>query len=331
MTRSIVLCADADATVGTGHMMRCITLGSALAGLGCRVTLATTIAPEALRARAAKAGLVPVTVAPGWDPAAVLALAPDAVVLDGYQFAPLAAGLRGAVTTVVIDDDGRTGVSGVDLIVDTNLGADPKVYVDRAQQVLVGSEYALIRPDVLGVERRVPDVPVVLVALGGSDPAQATVAMSRALLAATDARLAVAIGAANERAEDIRAFAAADVRVGIADPDLIDAYAAASVAVVGAGIQLWECAVLAIPAVAFVVADNQVPGAYAAAEAGCAVVVDARVGDASSVVANAVAALLADPARRAAMASVGPSVCDGEGVARVAEAVVALPTVIPGR
>jgi spore coat polysaccharide biosynthesis predicted glycosyltransferase SpsG len=88
--------------------------------------------------------------------------------------------------------------------------------------------------------------------------------------------------------------------------------------------------VLGLPAVALVVADNQVPGAQAAADAGCALVVDARGGDVSAAVLDEVATLLADPVQRAAMAAAGRSVCDGEGAARVAEAVVALATAIPG-
>ena len=103
--------------------------------------------------------------------------------------------------------------------------------------------------------------------------------------------------------------------VVVAPSDLADGLAAATVYVGAAGTTAVQAACAGCPAVITATASNQNAQAAALADAGCAVVADA------ANLADACLALLDDPARRSEMAERGRDLVDGQGAARVADAV----------
>jgi UDP-2,4-diacetamido-2,4,6-trideoxy-beta-L-altropyranose hydrolase len=300
MQPRIVIRADASETIGIGHVMRSLTLGSELVRRGIDITLATNCLPHSLGVRAWQYG---VTVLEGER-----APADAFTVVDGYEIAAPAG------PHAVIDDNREAAVEGARLVLNQNLHATEAMYADLPSRtrLLLGPEYALLRSELQprrGPVRR--DASRVVVAMGGADPGGCTEPILDALRADTNIELRVAIGAANPRRGAIEARG-----VVLDRGDLVESLAWADVAVIAAGTTLWEVGYVGVPAIAVVVADNQAAGAKAASARGFVQL--AELDD----VASAVRELLADTEQRQAMRGAGQACFDGCGTARVADALI---------
>ncbi len=318
--RRVVLRADGGAAIGLGHVMRSLTLGRELADAGWSVTFCGSGLPDPGTAPSA---IEVVATTPVADAAAVLRLAPDLVVVDGYHFTAefFAALERHGVPHVVIDDNGDTPARRPIAVVNQNPHASEDMYghLDGQPLLLLGLEYALVRREVVAAARERGDRRPgrVFVGFGGSDPCGLTEPVARAL-AASDLEVVVAIGPAHpDRAAVVAALD--DERITVAEPsEYVAALAGSAVAVLGAGSSIWESRCLGVPTVAVVVADNQLRPATSALEQGLVHAVlpaDDRLLDALPATVAGLAG--AEPPDAA------PS-CDG--ARRVAAALAGLPT-----
>jgi len=104
-------------------------------------------------------------------------------------------------------------------------------------------------------------------------------------------------------------------------PDIAEELGASTVAVIGGGSTIWEACFLGIPAVAVIVADNQVAGATLAGANGVVEVIDSREGVDVERVASLVRELVRSPAQRQRMSTAGRQLVDGQGVNRVIAAI----------
>jgi UDP-2,4-diacetamido-2,4,6-trideoxy-beta-L-altropyranose hydrolase len=327
---SVVLRCDAGPTIGVGHVMRSLALGVALREAGAVVTLLGTALPGGLHDRAHAAGIEvgvldpSVPIGGDADADALGALGADLAVVDGYAFGPSYFRRLVTMTRHAVVDDLADGWYATALaVVNPNLPAQPDWYVRSVGpscRLLVGAPYALIRPEVVARRASAPERvpggrPRVLVAIGGTDVRGVAAGVAAVLAAPGDLDVAVAL-----------AQTGADPPAGArrADPDIAGELAAADVAVIGAGTTLWEACCLGTPAVALVVADNQLPSGGAAAAAGVAHVIEARADLDPGRVAGEVRRLLASPHERSAMATRGRDLVDGRGAGRVAAALLDL-------
>jgi UDP-2,4-diacetamido-2,4,6-trideoxy-beta-L-altropyranose hydrolase len=216
------------------------------------------------------------------------------------------------------------------LVVNQNLHATPDLYADVSSDttLLLGSSYAMIRRDVTSIDRadHPGDGRSVLVSFGGTDPAGLTLPVVEALLRVPDVEVVVALGADHPDRPAVRSVIDRHPeRAGFDPGDLTTGLRVADVAVIGGGSTLWEVASLGIPAVAAVVADNQVAGTAAAEAAGFVVGIDVRDGGrGAGEVAGAVIVLLDDLEQRRALAASGRSLFDGHGAERVVAAIEAI-------
>jgi spore coat polysaccharide biosynthesis predicted glycosyltransferase SpsG len=96
----------------------------------------------------------------------------------------------------------------------------------------------------------------------------------------------------------------------------------ADLAIGAAGGSAWERCCLGLPSLLLVLADNQRPGTQALVATGAALSLGAP-GDLPATLAPALANL-ADPDRLLAMSAAAAAVTDGQGAARVADALCAL-------
>ncbi len=297
-TPTLHVLADGGPGVGAGHLGRCLALAQSWAGAHGRAVLVGAAPPEAWADRYRSAG---VAVEPDPDQR------PDVLVVDGYRYRDDdVAGRAGGAPVVSIDDHGVGGHAGAALVVDQNLGATAAPYGTPSSEVLAGTRYALLRDEVVRCRPASPAdraaAPHRLGVAMGGDPPPAT----RQLF--DDARAALA---AERGLEIVELQGLRDLGPVLADLDL---------ALTAAGSTVWELALFGVPTVAVAVADNQIPVARLAGQAG--LVVDA--GDAGTTtgdhLAELVRALLADPARRTALAAAGRAAVDGRGASRVATA-----------
>ncbi|HET9728258.1 MAG TPA: UDP-2,4-diacetamido-2,4,6-trideoxy-beta-L-altropyranose hydrolase [Acidimicrobiia bacterium] len=332
---TIVLRADAGPAIGAGHVMRSLTLGRALVQRGAEVTLVSHRLPPGLRTRAQSCAIETVEVVsePGSDRdiETVHSQQPTFVMVDGYHLGAdyCDALIDGGMALGVFDDNGESAVPRATLVLNQNLHASAALYPQLpAGALLLGARFALLRPEVLAarshrVERERRNR--VLLAFGGSDPSRLTEPVLRELVDTPGIEIRIASGLAAPTTDAVVALVR-QLRPGaaFAGSDLSYSFAWADVAVIGAGTMLWELAYLGIPAIAVIIADNQVAGASAAAEAGFVDVIDARADNVAPRVVDRLHELLTNPNRCAAMTRAGHATFDGEGARRIADAIFEL-------
>lgn len=335
-TGHLVIRADASADIGTGHVIRCRTLAEALIERGWRATLATRDLPGALAPSVEAAGIAVHALDPAAavvdDAAAVAALAegsagPSVVVVDHYGIdAAWLEAVRAATTILVAVDDLADRPQPVDLLVNQNLGIDPARYDDLVPapgRVLLGPAYALVRRAFAErrahARRRDGRIGRVLVFISGSDRDDVT-ARAVAALAQVDLPGDVVVGAAYPYLAELRrqVAATAGLRLHINVDDMAALMDRADLAIGAPSSASWERCTLGLPAILVVLADNQVAVDRGLVEAGAAVSAGWHAEVTSATIRDHVLALLADPARVAAMAAAAAAVTDGRGTERVA-------------
>ncbi|WP_091446233.1 PseG/SpsG family protein [Micromonospora yangpuensis] len=340
---------DAGPVRGVGHLVRCLALAEEFLARGHTVEFFGTV--EGLDWAARQLADRGIARHPGpQHPAELVAVAArhrlDVMVLDSYELDPASSGaLRaaGVVTLAIVDGDTRG--QDADLYLDQNLGAayDPPL----PGRLLAGTAYPLLRDTVRAARPAAPraavpaDRPRVLAFFGGTDAFGAAPVLTRLLLATgCPMELTVVVGRPDVAGE-LAALAPGPGQtlraVGPTD-ELPTMITVADLVVSAAGTATWELCCLGTPAGLVCVVDNQresyhrvvaegivaglgeLPALAAAGPAGEAARADA---------VGTLRALLTSPQRRAELAARAWSTVDGQGRARVADAVLALVTTGP--
>jgi UDP-2,4-diacetamido-2,4,6-trideoxy-beta-L-altropyranose hydrolase len=291
----LLIRADANVAIGTGHVMRCLALAQAWQDSGGTAVFAMAEPLPSVRERLLSEGMdvVSVEALPGSreDAGYVVELANRRgaawVVVDGYRFDSdyqrelKAAGLR----VLFVDDNGHAGHYAADLVLNQNVHADESLYPMREPytRLLLGLRYVMLRREFQlwrEWKRVIPPVGrKVLVSMGGSDAGNVTAAVIPALqpIEVESLEVVVVAGGSNPHLESLeRALRLSDerfrlVRNVVNMPELL---AWADVIVAAAGSICWEICAMALPAVLLVTADNQKYAAQRLAALGAARTVD---------------------------------------------------------
>lgn len=334
----VLFVADAGASVGGGHVMRCLTLAAALERAGGQCAFAAT--PEATAILDSFAGPDIVRFpAPGGDPASLCAAAARAginwgarfAVLDHYGAGPAEdAVLRAAAGRLLAIEDLRRR-RDCDLLLDASLGRRESDY--PGVQALVGPDFALVRLEFAArrkstLTRRLKAGPArkVLVSLGLTDVGAITGRVVSALLPVLgQQQIEVVLGAGAPSLAAIKALAKTDTRIGlhVGSKDMAHLVAAADVAIGAGGSSAWERCTLGLPTVTLILADNQRENTAALASAGASLSVEVN-GHLPARLREAFVALASAPAVRARMSQAAADLCDGLGAERVAARMLAL-------
>jgi UDP-2,4-diacetamido-2,4,6-trideoxy-beta-L-altropyranose hydrolase len=326
----LVIRADASATIGVGHVMRCLALAEAWLESGGRVTFAMKAVPEALAARIERAG-ARVTRVETADDAAQIArgLGARFAVVDGYH---LGAAHQEALAGVgarllVIDDAGETATKAAALVLNQNAHASKSLYgaLGSGAELLAGPSYALLRRefrDSAGARVTAEHARRVLVTFGGADTAQLSPLALEALAPLDGLDVLLVAGAANPRASELRApeGARARVRVAVDASDMAEKMRWADLALIAAGTTTWELAASGVPIIALFTAENQRGVAAAIKDLGFGESLGDATGVTAKVIRDAVSRLAADAEVRCRMARRGREVVDGQGAQRVCAA-----------
>lgn len=288
---------DSSAEVGTGHVMRCLTLADALADRGaeclflCR-RLADGVgpliaeprhrlvllpdrdgpAPEGPPGHAAWLGApwerdsedTEVAIGDAFGAGGV-----DWLVVDHYGIdARWERALRGKARFVLVIDDLADRHHDCDVLLDQNLRVDGgeayRLLLPARCRTLLGPSYALLRPE-FALERaagreRDGTVRRILVFMGGADPDGITEIALDALSGSVrkGVEIEVVVGEANSRASAIRRqFSSERVRVHVGTNTMAVLMRSADLAIGGAGTATWERMALGLPSAMVVLAENQ--------------------------------------------------------------------------
>ena len=346
----LILRADANGQIGSGHVMRCLALAHAWQASEGRAKFVSCCPVEKLRGRIKAAGAELFAVErPHPDPADLATTLdllekarsknrPSAlvwVVLDGYHFD---SACQQAIRTaggrlLVIDDVAHLGHYHADVLLNQNFAAEQLNYAcDAETTLLLGCRYAVLRPEFQpwrAFRRETPKIArKLLVMTGGADPDNVTQTIVRALglLDVPGLQAKVVVGPANphpllKTLQRQLQGNAANVQLLTDVTDMPELMARADVALSAAGSTCWELALMQLPAVVFVLADNQRRVAQRLAEAG----VVSNLGRSAQLTAERIvevlSALCRHRSRRISQSMAGRRLVDGCGVQRVLEAI----------
>ncbi|MFE9917203.1 PseG/SpsG family protein [Micromonospora sp. NPDC005553] len=354
-TLRVGLRCDAGPRRGVGHLVRCLALAEEFLARGADVSVFGTV--ERLDWATAELAARGIPLLPGPESAADLVEAArrhhlDVLVLDSYELDPAGAGAvraAGVHTLAIIDGDSRGQVA--DLYLDQNFGAElprlssgadlPELGSTAALpgRLLAGSGYALLRDTVISARPPVAPPatavsrPRVLAFFGGTDAVGAAPVLTRVLAATGHPMdLTVIVGRPEIEAEvdDVAPGRGQTIRAVPPTTSLPALITEADLVVSAAGTSTWELCCLGAPSALVCVVDNQRESYTRVVRHGLA----AGLGELPELTASGVAGraarataartlhgLLSSPQRRATLAARAWSTVDGQGRARVVDAV----------
>lgn len=331
--RRVLFRVDASASIGTGHVVRCLALAAELGSRGVEASFASRGAAGDLADQIEGGFPVVHLDSPESDERAIIsghmprdARRPlDAVILDHYGLGAewLDAAQHLAARRIVIDDLADRDLP-CELLINPNIGVEPHDYVTlvpRATRLLLGTRFALLRSPFRAARDRgrspAGAVKTVLVTMGGSDTLNATSTAIRAVQESVPtARIEVVLGALYRGAPiDGPGI---HVHRAIGDEAMAKLMMTADVAIGAGGTTSWERCALGLPSVVLRLARNQdhiagrLDAAGVALDGGRAEELD--VGALSRLIRQ----LADDIPRRQAMSDRARNLVDGRGVERVA-------------
>lgn len=352
---------DASVAIGSGHVMRCLTLADALSRSGAtcwfmhrehdghmaeliterghKVVLlpppGPTEAPDNADGYAQWLGIPPERDAEQTI-AALDGCRLDWLVVDHYA---LDAGweqrLRPHAERITVIDDLANRCHDADLLLDQNYSAEGAARYDGLLPVtatrLCGPAYALLHPAFAEHRKtwqpHTGRVERVFVFFGGTDPDNLTGRVLTALSTPEFAHWAIdaVVGANNPHHDALKAQAARRGQTTLHGPQshLADLMAKADLAIGAGGATTWERCCLGLPSVVVSIAENQRPACEALAADGYI----AYVGHHDQVTPEKLRAVLATlagkPERLRHMALIGCDLVDGRGTTRMTDQLMA--------
>lgn len=348
--RTALFRVDASAVIGSGHLMRCLTLAKALQQSNWQVQFACRAHPghaiEWLREQ--KFDVIalqqPVqTQATGY--AAWLGVteqqdavqlseqlqAPvDLLVIDHYALSSIfEQAMAGFYQKLLVIDDLANRAHQCDYLLDQNLYPDMHSrytkLVNPEAHLWLGPAYVLLRPE-FGLYQRTAQLQPAqfLVFYGGTDELNLTSQTIKALqqLQKTDFAADIVIGLANPHKAELEHLCADDQRLTlhIQTPHMAELMSKATLMIGAGGSTHWERCALALPALVVTLADNQVASTLALVEAGVCAYLGRGEDLTVTQLTNAIQQLQDNPERLEIMSDkAGKLVPQGGGCAAIVE------------
>lgn len=340
--------ADAGVEVGYGHVMRCLALAEELEDRGAAVWFIS---------RRMEGGLVEVTRSAGFPVEALLAFngpfdsdgdaadtreiiekhgGADWVVADRYGLdRAWDETIRATGAKLLVVDDLAQNDRTPDILLNQNHLPGIGERYDRTAPKdcirLLGARYALLRRRLREARRGAKPrarVNNILIMFGGADTTGATLRSLEALAPLTAEGLTVTAvtGPNNPDIGRIEQLAAKRPAINILRfaEDVLPLTMEADLAVGAFGVSIWERLLLGVPSLIVTIADIQELPARALADDGYAVYLGAEDVVTSGLIRESVEKYLRDPDALAALSRKGMELVDGEGAARVADAMIAV-------
>lgn len=270
----ILFRTDASASIGSGHLMRCLALAEICKEQSKKAVFAMHECPEDLLSKLNRCEVDLIMLSDGSDSTEIYSLIeqlhPSGIVIDGYSFDEhyRQTLFNSGIPVLALDD----GTSHIPLHADIVLNSSPLACevdyksIAPSARLLLGPAYAPLRNEfrqnTQTYSSHLAGPPRVLVTFGGSDTLELTTPVVKELLKTlpTHILLDVVIGGAVIDDSNIVQLAQENkerITLHKNTPDMAVLMRHASIAVAAAGSTLWELAYLTVPTIAVVAADNQ--------------------------------------------------------------------------
>jgi UDP-2,4-diacetamido-2,4,6-trideoxy-beta-L-altropyranose hydrolase len=326
--------ADADPTIGGGHVQRCLALAEWLSDAGWHCAFVfrePTLATVPLLARSSHR-LMPLD-GPVDGEASELAgrgEACDLFVVDHYaRPREYETQCRTFANRILAFEDRPTRAHDCDYLLDATPARRPSDYtsiVPPSCIQLVGPQYAILHPRFAAARptalaRRIETISAgrVLVSIGMTDSSNMTgIVLEGIAQSGLPLDIDVVLGSAAPHLASVRErVQSLGARLHIDTADMAALMSAADIAIGGAGTSSFERCCLGLPALIILAADNQQDIADALVAAGASQLIATAGLLTPSHVAEALARICADASARAKMSDAAARLCDGRGAIRV--------------
>lgn len=356
---NIVIRTDASVAIGSGHVMRCLSLADVLRNHGACVQFICRLHDGNLCALIRERGFAvhplakPANVpkskgysdySPGlgstWQYDATETIAavrrlgarPDWLIVDHYGLSANWEGeLRDSVGRIMVIDDLADRMHDCDLLLDQNLydNADARYSgkVPESCQSLIGPRFSLLREEFsaarAGLLERSGSVRRILVFFGGVDHENYTEVAIHALdgIRHSDFGVDVVVGEKNCRRSQIQSECKSrNFKFHVQSDRMAELMTEADIGIGAGGSTTWERCCVGLPCLTFSIAGNQTLLVSHAARAGILNAPDVDPGDSDAVAAQ-LQAFIDNPLLRESMSRRSMSVVDGYGADRVRRAI----------
>lgn len=353
----IVFRVDSSRAIGTGHLMRCVSLAAELIKTGQKVLFVCRELEGNITDRLESLGMAVARLRGGqsfewedrwkggrWrgahieaDAAETLASvagrggAADWLIVDHYmadfEWEKL---MRTAAKKIMVIDDLANRRHDCDLLLDQNLYDDMhsryKGLVPERCRMLLGPRYALLRPEFTeargSLRKAQPEASRIFVFFGGADCTNETSKALEAIrmLNRPGIRVDVVAGPSNPHLLEIerQCYAVEGAVLHRRTDRMAKLMSAARVAIGASGTTTWERCCMGLPSVVIAVAENQVEIAESLSKRRLIKYLGRHSEVSSLDIKNAVEDFLDDSGYRSRMSLESKKVLDGKGAARVA-------------
>lgn len=278
----VAIRTDASLEIGTGHVMRCLTLAGTLASRGAKVLFICLTQAGHLHDTIEDAGFAIASLASAepngipWEQDAEESLdalrrsafEPDLMVVDQYSLdARWERAIRSGAERILVIDDLANRMHDCDLLLDPNLHDSPEsrysALVSKSTRLFIGPQYALLRPEFDRVLPRTRDngVGKMFVFFGGSDPSNEAGKIVRALrvLGKHAPRTVLVLGPINPHVQEIHGatIGLPEIEMFGSTNEIARLMAESDLALGTCGGAAWERCIVGLPALVVVNAENQ--------------------------------------------------------------------------
>ncbi|MEW6410565.1 MAG: UDP-2,4-diacetamido-2,4,6-trideoxy-beta-L-altropyranose hydrolase [Nitrospirota bacterium] len=336
MNKTVCIRVDGSVEIGTGHIIRCLSLADELSVKGYKTIFCTREFEQGLVKkildRGYKVSVIDVDATLEEDKKHLINFAKShntkIIITDNYHFRNnYLRGLKENFKVLVsIDDIGDTFFYS-DILINQNINATPEMYDGKTKngtKLLLGPTYAMLRPEFKKYHnqpRESGKVKNILVTLGGGDPENQTLKVLKALeMVRGDFSVTTVIGVSNRNRAIIRDYVATvrkDIKLLENVSDMAELMREADIAIGAGGSTSWEFCCLGIPMIVIFFADNQRGIAEGLYERGIAINLGYYKYISENDIKVAVENLINNPYKREIMSLKGKEIVDGKGAERV--------------
>lgn len=272
----ILIRADANERIGTGHIMRCLSIARAFVGCGLDVLFVT--ADKRGEALIRQKGFSTVCLDSVWTDmesdlsalkAVIKGYRPVLLLIDSYFVTSrYFRVLSGMARTVYIDDMNKE-CWNVDAIINYNIFAcvyDYSWYRKTGTKLILYPQFAPLRTEFRNCPKHTiqDEITDILVSAGGADPECIMERIMGEICPGwQNVRFHFAVGALNPRLEGIKVLAEAgeNIILHINEQHMSQLMIECDIAISAAGTTLYELCATGIPAITYTLADNQIVAA----------------------------------------------------------------------
>nr|WP_255783399.1 UDP-2,4-diacetamido-2,4,6-trideoxy-beta-L-altropyranose hydrolase [Oceanobacillus alkalisoli] len=279
--RKLVIRADASNAIGTGHIMRCLSIGQTWKDYGGDVYYIVNELPLSLENRLIKENINVLKI-----PTTTLGSISDAeetirkfkevngevLIIDGYNFLGSYQEkiMNSGIKSIVIDDHHYSDFYCTNVILNKGLNAkNIKYKINTEAKLLLGPDYTTLRREFLKYNRirNIPEkAKEILITFGGSDPKDITSRALKSLVEITeDINLTIVVGSAYKYQDKLNEYASklnGNYQVLSNVDNMASLMERSDLAITAGGTTLYELAFMGLPSITIKTVANQKSAKY---------------------------------------------------------------------